>query len=197
MDSRPSTLVLASGSPRRRELLAQLGIALQVAPSAVAEGGRPGEGARAYVARIAEEKARAVAAQRPGAVVLGADTEVVLDGRVFGKPRDPADARAMLGALAGREHEVLSGVFAIGPGGAHGTVVSTRVRFRPIAPAEAAWYVATGEPMDKAGAYGIQGRGGIFVEAIEGSYSNVVGLPLAETLALLARVGLRLPWEEP
>jgi septum formation protein len=189
-------LVLASSSPRRRQLLEQLGLRLLVAPSQVDEAELPGEPMRAYVARVARAKGIAVAAARPGEVVLAADTSVGLDGRLFGKPRDAEDAVRMLRELGGRTHEVVTGVFAAGPGGVYETVVVTRVRFRPVGEAEAAWYVATGEPMDKAGGYGIQDRGGMFVEAIEGSYSNVVGLPLAETLPLLARAGLRLPWEE-
>lgn len=189
----PPALVLASSSPRRRALLAQLGIALEVAPSHVDESELPGERPGEYVARLAKEKARR--ARRPeGATVLAADTAVVLDGRVFGKPRDAADARRMLLELSGREHSVVTGVHAQGPLGSASAVVETRVRFGPIAPALADWYVGTGEPMDKAGAYGIQDRGGVFVQALDGSYSNVVGLPLWEALGLLERVGFALPW---
>lgn len=186
-------LVLASGSPRRRALLAQLGIALEVAPSDVDESELPGEGARDYVARLARVKAQR-APMAEGVAVLAADTAVVLDGRIFGKPRDPAHARQMLLELSGREHSVVTGVQALGPLGSASAVVETRVWFSPIPPAQADWYVATGEPMDKAGAYGIQDRGGVFVQAIEGSYSNVVGLPLGEALSLLERVGFALPW---
>ncbi len=191
--SGPYSLILASSSPRRRALLAQLGIELVVAPSHVDESERPGELPRDYVARLAREKAQR--AKRPqGATALAADTSVVLGGRIFGKPRDAADARRMLLELSGRGHSVLTGVHAEGPLGSASAVVETHVRFSEIAPAQADWYVATGEPMDKAGAYGIQDRGGMFVEAIEGSASNVVGLPLTETLGLLARVGFALPW---
>jgi septum formation protein len=190
-------LVLASQSPRRRELLESLGIAVEVRPAGADESVRPGEGPEAYVRRVAADKARAVEAG-PGEIVLAADTAVVLSGEVLGKPRDDGDARRMLRALSGAEHEVLTGVRArIGaPGLAEAeVVVSTRVRFAPLAEAQIAWYVDSGEPRDKAGAYAIQGKGGAFVRAVEGSVSNVVGLPLEETLALLARLGLPLPWE--
>jgi septum formation protein len=191
----PSRLVLASGSPRRQSLLGQLGIPLLVAPPRVDESDLPGELPRAFVARVARKKGLAVVSAHPGAVVLAADTAVVLGDRLFGKPRDAADALRMLRLLSGQRHEVVTGVFAAGPGGAHEAVVATSVCFRQISEAEARWYVGTGEPMDKAGAYAIQDRGGIFVAAIEGSYSNVVGLPLAESLSLLERAGLVLPWE--
>ncbi len=188
-----STLILASTSPRRRALLAQLGIALQVSSAHVDESERAGEDARAYVERLAREKATSVRGA-PGATLLAADTAVVLGGQIYGKPRDPAHARQMLLSLSGREHEVITGVYAAGHLGIAKVAVSTRVLFRTLTEAEAEWYVATGEPMDKAGGYAIQDRGGIFVARIDGSYSNVVGLPLAETLALLERVGFALPW---
>lgn len=188
-------LVLASQSPRRRELLLQLGLAPDVRPAHVDEAVRPGEPAREYVLRVARDKARAVA----GDVVLAADTAVVLRGEVLGKPRDAGDARRMLEALSGTEHEVLTGVCvrrtAVRIEGT--AVVSTTVRFARLTPAQIAWYVATGEPLDKAGAYAIQGAGGAFVVGVEGSVSNVVGLPLAETADLLRRAGLPLAWEAP
>jgi nucleoside triphosphate pyrophosphatase len=184
-------LTLASRSPRRRELLAQLGIALEVNPADTDETPRPGEPAQAYVVRVAREKAAAV----PGDTVLAADTSVVLDGAVLGKPADDADARRMLRALSGREHEVLTAVCARRSGREEAVVVTSRVAFAPLPDDAIAWYVATGEPRDKAGAYAVQGAGGAFVAAISGSVSNVVGLPLAETLALLARLGFRLPWQ--
>jgi len=189
----PNPLLLASSSPRREALLAQLGIALEVSPAHVDESERAGEGARTYVLRLAREKALSVRAAS-GATVLAADTAVVLGGQIFGKPRDPAQARQMLLSLSGREHEVVTGVWAAGPLGRAEVAVATRVLFRALTRAEAEWYVATGEPMDKAGGYAIQDRGGIFVARIDGSYSNVVGLPLAETLALLEQVGFVLPW---
>jgi septum formation protein len=191
----PPRLVLASASPRRRELLHQLGIALDVRPTDTDESVHPGEPARDYVLRVAREKARAVG----GHVVLAADTAVVLAGEVLGKPAGDADARRMLAALSGTAHEVLTGVCvrrnAPGPDLELTAVVSTEVRFRRIGDAEIDWYVATGEPLDKAGAYAVQGAGGAFVDAVLGSVSNVVGLPLVESLELLRRAGFPLPWE--
>jgi septum formation protein len=192
-------LVLASQSPRRRELLESLGLAVEVRSVAADESVRPGERPEAYVRRVAVDKARAVEAAS-GEVVLAADTAVVLSGEVLGKPRDDGDARRMLRALSGAAHAVLTGVCARrgAPGPAEtSVVVSTTVRFAALSDAQIGWYVATGEPRDKAGAYAIQGRGGAFVRAVEGSVSNVVGLPLEETLALLAELGLPLPWEAP
>ncbi len=188
-------LVLASQSPRRRELLAQLGIPLDVRPANVDEAVLAGEAARDYVLRIARAKARAV----DGDVVVAADTAVVLRGEVLGKPAGAEDARRMLRALSGTTHEVLTAICV--RRGSPGisveldAVVSTAVRFAPLPPSAVDWYVATGEPLDKAGAYAIQGAGGAFVEAVEGSVSNVVGLPLAETAELLRRAGFTLPWD--
>jgi septum formation protein len=188
----PPRLVLASQSPRRRELLAQLGVALEVRPAHADESQAPGEAPRAYVLRVARDKARAVA----GDVVLAADTAVVLGDEVLGKPADAADARRMLVALSGTVHEVLTAVVVRrAPALEVDAVVATRVRFASLSPAEVDWYVGTGEPLDKAGAYAIQGAGGAFVLSVEGSVSNVVGLPLAETAALLRRAGFSLPWE--
>jgi septum formation protein len=191
----PPRLVLASQSPRRRELLAQLGVALEVRPAHADESVLPGEAARDYVLRVAREKARAV----QGEVVLAADTSVVLRGEVLGKPADAADARRMLAMLSGTRHEVLTAVCVRRNAAALGveldTVVSTTVRFRGLTTAEIDWYIATGEPLDKAGAYALQGAGGAFVLSVEGSVSNVVGLPLAETAELLRRAGFVLPWE--
>jgi septum formation protein len=193
----PPRLVLASQSPRRRELLGQLGLALEVRPAHADESVAPGEPPRDYVLRVARDKARAVA----GELVLAADTAVVLGGEVLGKPADEADARRMLGALSGTEHEVLTAVVvrrgAPAPALELDALVATKVRFARLSAREIDWYVATGEPLDKAGAYAIQGAGGAFVLSVEGSVSNVVGLPLAETAALLRRAGLPLPWEAP
>ena len=190
-------LVLASQSPRRRELLEGLGLALDVRPSNADESLRPDEAPAEYVLRVARDKARAV----PGDVVLGADTAVVVRGVVLGKPAGPDDARRMLRTLSGSVHEVLTGVCVRRNAGALGVeldaVVTTEVRFARLTGAQIDWYVSTGEPLDKAGAYAIQGAGGAFVAAIEGSVSNVVGLPLGETLELLRRAGLPLPWESP
>ena len=185
-------LVLASQSPRRRELLAQLGLSFDVRPSDADETVHPGEPPRDYVLRVAREKARAVA----GDLVLAADTAVVLGDEVLGKPADDADARRMLRALSGTEHEVLTAVVLRRDAALElDTVVSTRVVFAELSDREIDRYVSTGEPRDKAGAYAIQGAGGAFVRSVEGSVSNVVGLPLAETAALLRRAGLALPWE--
>lgn len=190
-------LVLASASPRRRELLAQLGVVLEVRPAHTDESVRPGEPARDYVLRVAREKARAV----QGDLVLAADTAVVLGGEILGKPADAADAARMLRALSGTRHEVMTAVCVRRTSGPLGvdldTVVASEVRFAQLTPGQIAWYVATREPFDKAGAYAIQGAGGAFVEAISGSVSNVVGLPLAETTELLRRAGFPLPWESP
>lgn len=187
-------LVLASQSPRRRELLAGLGFALDVRPAETDESVLPGEAPRAYVSRVAREKARAV----PGEVVLAADTAVVLGDAILGKPRDPADAARMLRALSGTTHQVLTGVCvrrnAPGAVAEHEILVATAVRFRALTDGEIAWYVATGEPLDKAGAYALQGAGGVLVEAVEGSVSGVVGLPLVESVRLLAAAGHPLPW---
>ena len=188
-------LVLASQSPRRRELLGQLGLALEVRPAHADEAVLPGETPRDYVLRVARAKARAIA----GDVVLAADTAVVLGAEILGKPVDRADARRMLQALSGTVHEVLTAVVVRRAAIRLelDAVVATKVRFAPLGPAEIDWYVGTGEPLDKAGAYAIQGAGGAFVLGVEGSVSNVVGLPVAETAALLRRAGLSLPWEAP
>jgi septum formation protein len=170
-------------------------VSFDVCASSVPEVVQPGEDAASYTLRVAGEKAAAVAADRPDALVLAADTEVVLGAAILGKPSDPDSACAMLRSLAGHTHEVITGVCLRGPDVDERFVVRTAVRFRAIEEAEIRWYVATGEPLDKAGAYAIQGSGGAFVEAIFGSWSNVVGLPLAETLAALRRAGLPLPWE--
>lgn len=180
-------LILASASPRRRELLASAGITFTVQPADTDETWLPGELPRAYVLRVAREKARSVAALRPGARVLAADTTVAMDDRVLGKPVDAAHAAAMLGDLAGREHAVHTAIVLVAGTRVTHRVVSTRVRFRPLTIREIQDYIATGEPFDKAGGYGIQGRGGALVDVVHGSYTNVVGLPLAETLALLGR----------
>ena len=192
-----ASLVLASQSPRRRELLAALGIPVEVCPAKTNEAVRGGEPPPAYVARVARQKARAVA----GEVVLAADTAVVLGPEILGKPRDAADAARMLRALSGTVHEVLTAVCVRrnvpGPAREREAVVSTEVRFRRLVDEEIAWYVATGEPLDKAGAYALQGLGGVLVESVSGSVSGVVGLPLVESLALLAEVGFPLPWSRP
>jgi septum formation protein len=181
---------LASRSPRRRELLAQLGLAHALVAVDVDETPLPAEDPRDYVKRMALAKALAGRQQLSTAhPVLGADTAVVCDDRILGKPADADHALAMLRLLSGREHRVLTGIALLGA--RQQTAVSeTRVRFRHITPAEAAAYWASGEPRDKAGGYAIQGRGAVFVEHISGSYSGVVGLPLFESAELLALEGI-------
>jgi septum formation protein len=189
-------LCLASASPRRRELLAQLGVAHVVAPADIDERRRDGESPTEYVLRMAFEKAARVAADATlsrGLPVLGADTSVVVQGRVLGKPSDAAESRAMLELLSGRTHEVLSAVTLVSPRGAASRLSRTEVRFRPVGAAEATAYWDSGEPRDKAGGYAIQGRAAAFVEWISGSYSGVVGLPLFETAQLLEAAGIA-PW---
>jgi septum formation protein len=180
-----TTLILASASPRRLEILRLAGVRCRVRPAHVDEAPRPGEKPPAYVRRLATMKAKAV--HRPGECVLGADTVVVAGGRMLGKPRDADDAAHMLRVLSGRMHRVLTGICLVGPdGAARNDVAETRVWFRRLSKAEIAEYVASGEPLDKAGAYAIQGLASKFVERIDGCYFNVVGLPIARVCALLA-----------
>lgn len=195
MPSSPPSLVLASASPRRQALLAQLGLAFQVDPAHVDESLRPSESPRTYVVRLAQDKAQSVAARHPDSLVLGADTTVALDGEVFGKPQDAAEARAMLARLAGRTHLVHTAVATAGRRSAV-QAVETAVRFAKATPEALAFYANSGEPLDKAGAYALQGLGGFLVESISGSHSGVIGLPLVETLALLEAAGVRLPWQK-
>lgn len=182
-------LVLASASPRRRQLLEPF-VQFEIRPADLDESARPGEQPVAYVARLAAEKAATVAAGLDrSTVVLAADTTVDVDGAIVGKPLDAADARAILARLSGRTHRVHTGVAV----DRDVFVVTTRVHFVALSASDIDWYVATGEPLDAAGAYAIQGRGGAFVASVEGSFTNVVGLPLAETLAALARAGIAVP----
>lgn len=187
-------IVLASVSPRRRELLQLLGLRFDVAPADVDETWRNGEPPAAHAERLAREKAAARA--RPGALAIGADTIVVVDGDILGKPRDADDAAAMLRRLAGREHEVFTGVAVAYQGRAAAGAARTLVRFRLLDDTAIRDYVATGEPMDKAGAYGIQGYGAVLVERIEGDYFTVMGLGLVLLADLLGRVGLRYRFGE-
>ena len=197
-------LILASQSPRRAELLRNAGISFEVRPAEVDERPRSSEPPLDYVKRLAKEKALAVlATASPDALVLGADTTVVVDGEVLGKPIDAADARRMLSRLSGRTHEVMTGVClarrrAVGSGTACGVdcdvecdvdVEVTQVEFARLNEEEIAAYVATGEPMDKAGAYAIQGRASRWIPSIRGCYFNVVGLPVARVCAMLQRAG--------
>lgn len=187
-------LYLASASPRRQELLRQLGIAFEAIPSNIEERPQPGESARDYVARVARDKARHVRdaivsrglSRHP---VLGADTEVVIDGEIIGKPQDSAHGQALLRRLSGRVHEVLTGICLIHQHGIEEALSVTEVRFGRLSDADIARYWATGEPGDKAGGYAIQGRAAAFIERIEGSYSGVVGMPLYELNELLKRIG--------
>lgn len=186
-------LYLASGSPRRRELLAQIGIAFTTISAAIDETPLAEESPSAYVERLARGKAEAgrrsvVSAQ--SFCVLGADTAVVLDGKILGKPVDEADACAMLMMLSGKEHEVLTAIAVLEGERCESRVVRSLVRFRPISREEAGAYWASGEPRDKAGGYGIQGLGGVFVAGLNGSYSAVVGLPVCETCEVLGHFGI-------
>jgi len=186
----PGALVLASASPRRRRLLSEQGLRFAVVESGVDESGAGGSPA-GVARRLALAKARAVARRRPRAWCLGADTVVAVGSRLLGKPRDAAEAAAMLGALSGRKHVVHTGVALVGPGLSATRVVATAVRFRRLAAAEIAAYIATGEPFDKAGAYAAQGRGALLLAGIEGDWSNVVGLPLGAVRDLLAEAADR------
>lgn len=179
-------VILASASPRRRELLTQAGVCFAVDPADIDESRHPGETPGDYVQRLAVEKARVVAQRHPAATVLGADTTVVLDGDTLNKPCDAADAARMLGALSGRTHQVLTGVAVVRDGHETVRLESTDVTFRTLGEQELQAYIASGEPMDKAGAYGIQGYAARWIPRIEGDYYNVVGLPLALVVGLLA-----------
>jgi len=196
-----SQLVLASASPRRRELLARLGIRFAVAPSAIPEEHLPGESVVEHVLRLSQEKAREVA-DRPevaGRWFLGSDTEVERDGVILGKPEDAAAAAAMLRSLSGRAHQVVSGyaVYDRKNGTMTSGTVRTKVIFKTLTEVEISGYIASGEPFDKAGAYAIQGLGAFMVSAIDGSYTNVVGLPLCEVVEVLERLGAVTLFADP
>lgn len=182
-------LILASHSPRRAALLRAAGFAFDVDPVEIDERPLNGEPPRDYVRRLALEKARRAACRNPGSLVLGADTAVLAGRRLLGKPADRSDAAAMLKLLSGRTHRVLTGVaLCLGSSSWTGLDV-TRVRFLPLSDDEIAWYVGTGEPDGKAGAYAIQGLGSRFVDRIEGSYTNVVGLPVTTVYRRLVEMG--------
>ena len=187
-------LHLASSSPRRRQILDNMGLEYTAAGVDVDERQHRGESADIMVVRLAVEKARAADAG-PGTVVLAADTAVVLDGEVFGKPADRADALRMLAALSGRHHRVMTGVAVRSDNAMENVLSVTDVKFREIGPDEALDYWHSGEPRDKAGAYAIQGLAGTFVETITGSYTGVVGLPVLETAELLRAAGIELSAE--
>jgi septum formation protein len=187
-------IILASASPRRRELLRQIGIDFTVDPADVDERVLPGESPEAYAVRVALDKAR-IAAQRAGTgVVIAADTIVVLDNAILGKPSDDEDAERMLTMLSGRTHQVITGMAIMDPAAGKTLTRSstTNVLFRELSPDEIRWYVRTGEPLDKAGAYGIQEKGSLFISRIEGCYFNVVGLPLSLLGEMLLEFGINL-----
>lgn len=193
--SHPPQLILASSSPRRRELLTQIGVQHQVVPADIDEALLGAEHPEDYVLRLARQKAEYVWHKLAGATrlpVLGADTAVVQDGIVFGKPASRAAALAMMGKLSGRAHQVLSAVALVSEHGTDARLSISTVRFRPLAPSECVAYWDSGEPHDKAGAYAIQGRAAEFIEYLSGSYSGVMGLPLFETAALLRAAGVDL-----
>lgn len=183
------SLILASASPRRSELLEQIGVPFTVQPANIDETPHTAEAPGDYVERLAREKALAVAVNAHGKQVLGSDTSVVLDSEILGKPATDSEAKAMLSQLSGRSHQVMTAIALAENEQCQSQLVVVDVTFRLLLEDEIAAYVATGEPMDKAGSYGIQGLGGIFVKELKGSYSAVVGLPLQETASLLADVG--------
>ncbi|HLB36448.1 MAG TPA: Maf family protein [Gemmatimonadales bacterium] len=182
-------IILASSSPRRRQLLEMLGVSHQVDPSDVPELPEPGEPAERFAVRLAREKALQVAARHPGVPVLGADTVVVLGQRVMGKPASPAEAAGMLTELGGRDHRVVTAVALARDHHVWDRCDVTRVWFRPLTSDMIEAYVATGEPLDKAGAYGVQGYGAVLVERIEGDFFSVMGLPVRLVIELLEAAG--------
>lgn len=188
-------MILASGSPRRRELLEGMGVDFRVIEPEIEERPREGESPASFVRRLAVEKARKVAEVHPSSWVLGADTVVVLEGEIMGKPRGASEAASMLRRLSGKVHNVLTAFALVNL--AEGRQITgleiTEVKFVPMDETDIRWYISTGEPLGKAGAYAIQGRGGVFVEWVKGSYSNVVGLPLAQLLPHLKALGLWRP----
>ena len=190
MDGGSVRVILASQSPRRRELLTQIGIAHEVRPADIDEAYLPGEDPPVHAERLAREKALRLAGESPEAVVIGADTIVVIDGDVLGKPADADDAERMLTRLSGRTHWVFTAVAVPRDGRVVSGVEAVEVTFRPLRPGQARDYVATGEPMDKAGAYGIQGLGATLVERIHGDYFAVMGLALGRLVGLLREVGI-------
>lgn len=199
MSAREPRIILASASPRRAELLRQIGVEFDQAPSEVEERPHQDEAPADYITRIARAKVIAVARGREAGLVIGADTVVVLDGRLIGKPSDEADAQRLLRQLSGRWHAVLTGVALYDVRTRHEVAdyEKTLVKFAQLTDAEIDWYVGTGEPMDKAGAYGIQGLGGLFVDEIAGNYYNVVGLPIPLVYRLARRLGYSFVPQHP
>jgi septum formation protein len=188
-------MILASSSPRRRELLQQIGVRFSTDVADIDETPLAGETPADYVARLALAKARVVAHRHPGSVVLGSDTTVVLNDRILSKPEDELQAKQMLTALSGNSHQVMTAVALVRDNTEKQITVVTDVRFCELSAQQIDAYIATGEPADKAGSYGIQGLGAVLVASINGSYSNVVGLPLTETAALLSELGVPV-WEK-
>jgi septum formation protein len=186
-----SRVVLASASPRRRDLLNLIGIVHEVRPANVDETMRPREAPRRYAERLAREKASAIATRDPDLITIGADTVVVINRKVLGKPADPSDAARMLRMLSGREHTVITAVAVSRGKKLRSAIEEVRVKFRRLRDDEIDEYIAMGEPMDKAGAYGIQGYGATIVERIEGDYFAVMGLPLVRLVGLMRDVGVR------
>ena len=185
-------LILASASPRRSEILRGLGLGFEIEPADIDESRLSDEAAEIYVERIARSKADN--RRRPGTLTIAADTIVVIDDSVLGKPESPEDAKRMLARLAGREHEVLTAVAVLdaNSGALRSSVERSKVRIAAMSLSEINWYVATGEPLDKAGAYAIQGLGSLFVESVEGNYANIVGLPVPTLYRLVAELGQSL-----
>lgn len=186
----PARIILASQSPRRRELLALIGISHDVRPANIDERVLPDETPANHAERLARSKAEFIASREPAAVVIGSDTIVVLDGDILGKPEDGADAARMLARLSGRTHTVLTAVAVTHGGRTVSGVESVEVTFRPLTAEQIESYIATGEPMDKAGAYGIQGYGAVIVERVHGDYFAVMGLALGRLVGLLEEVGI-------
>jgi len=186
-----SRLILASKSPRRYELLKQMGLDFEVIPSNVMEGFAQKVSPQEHVIRLAEAKARDVASEYPDSWVIAADTIVIINGSILGKPKNREDTMEMLHRLSGQEHWVLTGfsVCHLKKGKGDQEAVQTAVKMKTLTPAEMEWYVQTGEPYDKAGGYAIQGTGSFMIESIRGSYTNVVGLPLCELIQMLSRLG--------
>lgn len=187
-----SPFILASASPRREKLLRSVGLKFKIIPADVDETYLKGESPRAHVQRLANDKASVIASQYPKALVLGADTIVVIDGLILGKPKNKKQAREMLERLSGRQHTVFTGftIACAGSGLSKTRVIRSAVHFKKINPEEMDWYINCDEPYDKAGGYAVQGKGAYFIKAIRGSYTNVIGLPLCETLEELKILGV-------
>jgi septum formation protein len=188
--SSTAKFILASASPRRRELLRSVGLKFKTIPAHVDEDYIEGESPQQHVRRLAQEKAQLIARKYPRAWVLGADTIVVIDGLILGKPKNKTQAREMLKKLSGREHKVFTGftITQVASKLSHSAVVQSTVKFKKISAAELDWYIACDEPYDKAGGYAVQGKGAYFIKSIRGSYTNVIGLPLCEVLETLKKL---------